>query len=254
MKLPFLEFGARDLPPVVLVHGLFGQGKNLAALGRALSEKHYVMAVDLRNHGGAGWSDEHSYEALGEDLFETFGHLGRIGVMGHSMGGKAAMMLALRHGDLVEALMVADMAPMRYGHSYDDMIEAMRAVDLGAIKTRRDADEQMKAMVPDAGMRAFLLHSLKTGDAPHWQNNIEVLAENMDQILGWPEVDARYEGRVLFLGGGKSDYISDAARPKIKALFPRAKIMSIKNAGHWLHIEEPEIFADITAHFFDGDS
>ncbi len=250
MKLPTLEFGDPARPPLVMVHGLFGQGKNLSLQARQMAETHHVFAVDLRNHGTAGWDDIHDYPSLAGDLYETFSHYPQIQIMGHSMGGKAAMMLALKRPEFVEKILVADMAPVNYTHDYDDLIGAMKRLDLSQIQTRRDADALMAPYVEDAGTRAFLLHSLKTGDEPYWQNNILGLEKNMPNILGWPEVKAQYDGSALFVGGGNSDYISDETRPTIKALFPTAKIMSIKNAGHWLHVEEPKIFGEILQRFF----
>ncbi len=251
MKLPYLEFGDPQNPPLVLVHGLFGQGKNLAAQARAMKDTHYVMSVDLRNHGSAEWDEVHDYPAMAEDIYETFADFGAIDLMGHSRGGKAAMWLALSRPEFVKSLLVADMAPVTYTHSYTQMIDAKRSIDLSKVKTRRDADALLAPAVPDAGVRAFLLHSLKTGDEPYWQNNIDDLERNMDAILGWPETDTQYDGRTLFVGGVNSDYITGDKREAIKAHFPKAKITMIKNAGHWLHAEQPQIFATVIQSFFE---
>lgn len=250
MKLPYLEFGEAHLPPLVLVHGLFGQGKNLAATARVMAKTHHVMSVDLRNHGNASWDAQNDYPAMAEDLYETFAEFGAIDLMGHSMGGKASMVLALSRPDFVKSLLVADMAPIAYTHSHSEFVEAMQRLDLAQVKTRRDADALMRADVPDDGVRAFLLHSLKTGDEPRWQNNIAVLDQNMDLIVGWPDIEGEYEGRALFVGGANSDYIGEEGREAIRRYFPKAKVMMIKNAGHWVHIEAPQVFADIMQKFF----
>ncbi len=250
MKLPYLEFGDPNAPPLVLVHGLFGQGKNLAAAARAMTKTHYVMSVDLRNHGDAGWDSTHDYPAMAEDLLETFEQFGKIEIMGHSMGGKAAMRLSLSHPEFVRRILVADMAPVAYDHSHSPLIDAMKSMDLTTIKTRREADAALAPLVKDAGTRAFLIHGLKTGDQPKWKNNLEVLDANMDNITGWPKFSGSYTGPALFVGGENSDYINEDAREAIRQYFPAAKVIMIKDAGHWLHVEKPEIFANIMRAFF----
>ncbi len=251
MKLPYLEFGDANNPPLVLVHGLFGQGKNLSAVARNMAQTHYVLSVDLRNHGSAPWDDVHDYPSMAEDLYESFASFGAIDLMGHSMGGKAAMVLALSKPEFVKSLLVADIAPVSYAHSHLSYIEAMRGLDLSKVKTRRDADALLAHAIDDAGVRAFLLHSLKTGEKPYWQNNLDALEQAMDLVIGWPEIEAQYEGRTLFVGGENSDYIDAEGREAIKRDFPRAKVMMIKNAGHWIHVEQPQIFSDIMRRFFD---
>lgn len=248
MKLPFLEFGEPDDLPVVLVHGLFGQGKNLSNIARALSTDRYVIAVDLRNHGDAKWADVHDYFSLAGDLFETFEHYPQIDIMGHSMGGKASMMLALKHPDFVRKLLVADMSPAPYTHDHSEHIDAMMGVDLTVVKTRREADALLK--IEDDGIRAFLLHGLKFEDNPRWQHNLAVLKKEMLNIVGWPVMSEMFKGPTLFVGGANSFYITKDHRDAINAAFPEAKITHIKNAGHWLHVEQPTIFAQIICDFF----
>ena len=154
------------------------------------------------------------------------------------------MMLALTRPDLIRRAVIADIAPVTYGHSQQPMIDAMRAIDLSAVATRGDADRQLQAHVDDAGVRAFLLQSLDV-KAPAWRLNLDVLSREMAKITGWPEEDfTPFEGDILFLSGGRSDYVRPEHRPAIKALFPNAKFAKIPQAGHWLHADTPREFLE----------
>lgn len=249
MKLPVREFGTKDRHPLVLVHGLFGQGKNLSGLARSLSESRFVITVDLRNHGTADWHELHTYKAMADDLLETFDDFLRIDIMGHSMGGKAAMLAALTAPERIERLLIADIAPVAYDHSHLSYIEAMRALALDDLKSRKDADEALA--IEDAGVRAFLLHSLDLkAQPPRWQFNLDALENHMSDITGWPENSNVFSQKTLFVGGKKSDYILAEHRDAIKANFPNAAIMHLKDAGHWLHAEQPLVFAKICQNFF----
>ncbi len=160
-------------------------------------------------------------------------------VLGHSMGGKAAMMLALTWPDLVNRLLVADIAPVAYTHTQMGPITAMRGVDLATVQTRADAKAQLGDLEP--GVADFLLQSLDMKDK-RWRLNLDVLDAQMDQIVGFPDASGPYEGATLFLSGANSDYVQPAHRPAIKALFPQAKFAKIPGAGHWLHAEKPREF------------
>jgi pimeloyl-ACP methyl ester carboxylesterase len=239
-------------PPLVIVHGLFGSARNWSAIARRIAQGHVagprrVIAVDLRNHGDSGWDADAGYGALAADLAETIG--GEIGapvdLLGHSMGGKAAMLLALRAPELIARLIVADIAPVTYaGHSHLPYIRAMQAVDLSAVTRRADADAMLLAGVPDRALRGFLLQSLSVAGGPaRWKLNLPALAAHMDAILGFPDVpEAAYGGPALFVHGAASDYVAPVHRPAIHALFPKARFVAVKDAGHWLHAEKPEAF------------
>jgi len=229
-------------PPLLIAHGLFGSARNWGVLAKRLSDTRRVLTVDMRNHGDSFRSDDHSYPKLAGDLAEVIAaHGGMVDVVGHSMGGKAAMALALGHGEMVRRLVVADIAPVSYGHTQQPLIDAMRAVDLAAVDRRADADAQLAPIVPEDGVRAFLLQSL---DVPErrWKLNLDALSANMAEILGWPAFDAASEVDTLFLSGGASDYVLPEHRAAIKALFPNAKFAKIPGAGHWLHAEKPREF------------
>jgi len=229
-------------PPLLIAHGLFGSARNWGVLAKRLSDSRRVLTVDMRNHGDSFRDDSHSYPDLAADLAEVIAaHGGVADVVGHSMGGKAAMALALGHPVAVRRLVVADIAPVSYGHTQQPLIDAMRAVDLSVVERRGDADAQLAPLVPEAGVRAFLLQSLDVG-ARRWRLNLDALSANMAAILGWPDLDGRYDGPALFLSGAASDYVLPEHRPAIKAMFPNAKFAKIPGAGHWLHAEKPKEF------------
>ena len=243
-----------DRPPVVIAHGLFGSARNWGGIARSLAEDRAVIAVDLRNHGQSPWDDRHDYAALAGDLAEVLAAEGPpVDVIGHSMGGKAAMVLALQQPDLVRRLAVIDIAPVAYTHTQQGHIDAMRGLDLAGLTGRAEADRRLAATVPDAGIRGFLLQSLDLrADPPRWRLNLDALEANMAAILGWPDPDGRFEGPALFLAGGASDYVRPEHRPAIRAAFPRARIARIPCAGHWLHAEAPEPTAATLRSFLDA--
>jgi len=231
-----------DQPPLLIAHGLYGSGRNWGVLAKRLSDERQVIAVDMRNHADSPWFDSHSYADMAGDLAEVIAaHGGRADVMGHSMGGKASMVLALTRPALVNRLIVADIAPVAYGHSQIQYIHAMRAADLSAVEKRSDADAQLARSVDDPALRAFLLQSLDV-KGRRWRLNLDVLEAAMPDILGWPDVQGRFDGPTLFLSGAESHYVLPEYRPAIRALFPKARFARIPGAGHWLHAEKPREF------------
>lgn len=241
-------------PPLLIVHGLFGSARNWGAIARALADRGAVLAVDLRNHGTSPRDPDHSYAALAADLAEVIAaEGGPVDVLGHSMGGKAAMVLALTEPALVRRLVVADIAPAGYGHSQTPLIRAMRDLDLQGLATRAEADRRLAETVEDRGVRAFLLQSLDLRAVPpRWRLNLDVLEAEMDRIIGWPGVEGRFDGHTLFLSGGASDYVRTEHRPLIRSLFPQARFARIPGAGHWLHAEKPREFAETLRAFLDA--
>jgi len=240
-------------PPVLIAHGLFGSARNWGVIAKRLSDTRKVLVVDMRNHGASPWFESHKYPDMAQDLADVIAeHGGVADVVGHSMGGKAAMVLAARHSDMVRRLIVADIAPVAYGHTQQHFIDAMRAVDLSLVDTRGDADRQLQATVAEDGVRAFLLQSLDVkGKA--WRLNLDVLERDMAAILSFPALEETFEGEALFLSGAASDYVRPEHRPAIKALFPHAKFAKIPGAGHWLHAEKPREFEASVAAFFNAD-
>ena len=244
-------------PPLVLLHGLFGAGQNWGAIRRALAPRYRVLTPDLRNHGASPRAAAMDYPTMAGDIAETLDAAGEAGaaVLGHSMGGKAAMQLALTHGELIDRLVVADIAPVAYGHSQSHLVRAMRGLDLRDLSARSEADRRLAAAVGDAGVRAFLLQSLDLkADTPVWRLNLDVLEREMDRITGWPGTEGRFEGPALFLAGALSDYVRPEHRERIKHLFPNAKFARIPGAGHWLHAERPREFEAALRTFLERPS
>lgn len=234
------------LPALLIVHGLFGSARNWGAIARRLSDTREVVAVDMRNHANSPFESSHSYTDLADDLADVIeAEAAPMDVMGHSMGGKAAMMLALRRPALVHRLVVADIAPVAYRHSQNHLIAAMRALPLDGLNSRQEADQRLATAIPDNGVRAFLLQSLDLRSLPpQWRLNLDVLEAQMDTITGWPELSnpVPYQGQTLFLSGAESEYVRPEHRPLIQSLFPAARFARIPGAGHWLHAEKPREF------------
>ena len=229
--------------PLLIAHGLFGSARNWGVIAKRLSATRRVITVDMRNHADSPWFDSHSYTDMANDLAMLLDQ--PMDVLGHSMGGKAAMVLALQSPALIRKLIVADIAPVSYSHSQMGPIAAMRGIDLNTISSRSDAKSQLDELEP--GVADFLLQSLDM-KTRQWRLNLDVLASEMDKIIGFPDVTGRYDGPTLFLSGATSDYVQRDARPHIKSLFPAAKFAKIPGAGHWLHAEKPREFeAAVTA-------
>ena len=235
-------YGTPGGTPVLIVHGLFGSGRNWGVIARRLSEGYHVLTPDMRNHGDSFQADSHSYHDLARDLEEVIdAHGGRAHVVGHSMGGKSAMVLALIRPEKVGSLLVADIAPVAYGHSQSQYIAAMRAVDLSRVQKRSDATVQLAANVPDTALQSFFTQSLDVAGR-RWKLNLDVLEAEMPKILGFPEIEGRFDGPTLFLSGGQSDYVLPEHRDKIRGLFPKARFARMPKAGHWLHADDPRGF------------
>lgn len=253
MKLNYSISGPENGLPLLIVHGLFGQGRNLGAIARRLAEKRRIILVDQRNHGDSPHDADHSYAAMAGDLAEVIAaNGGKADVAGHSMGGKAAMVLALTQPDLLRKLVVMDIAPITYQHSQSHLIDAMEAMDLNGLTRRSEADKRLAEHIPEAGLRAFLLQSLDLkSDPARWQLNLPVLRDYMGQAVGWPDdlPKGTFDGPALFMNGSDSDYVEEAGETAIRDYFPQARLVRIKNAGHWMHADAPEAVAETLAAF-----
>ncbi|WP_145109187.1 alpha/beta fold hydrolase [Cereibacter sediminicola] len=243
-----------DAPPLLIAHGLFGSARNWGVICRRLAETRKVIAVDMRNHGDSPWTETHRYPDMAADLAEVIrAQGGQADVLGHSMGGKAAMMLALTEPERVRRLVVADVAPVAYDHDQTRNVDVMRGLDPATVATRGDADRKLSEVLPDAGLRAFFLQSLDLkSDPPRWRLNLDLLAAEMPHIVGWPAVEGRFEGPTLFLTGELSTYVGPEHRETIQRLFPAARFAELKGAGHWLHAEKPRAFEDTVRVFLDA--
>ena len=231
-----LEYGDAALPKLLIAHGLFGSARNWGVISKRLSDVRHVVAADMRNHGESPRYPSQSYADMAGDLDALLD--GPADVLGHSMGGKAAMVMALAHPDKVRRLVVADIAPVAYEHSQSHHIAAMKALDLDRIETRSQAGEMLDA---DDEVRDFFLQSLDV-QGKRWRLNLDVLEQEMPKILGFPDVSGQFAGPALFLTGAASDYVQPEHRDRIKALFPKARFAKISGAGHWLHAQQPRAF------------
>ena len=252
------ETGAR----VVFLHGLFGQGRNFTQIAKALVPEHRSLLVDLPDHGRSAWTERFDYATVADlvaaHLRAGFAADGPVDVVGHSMGGKVAMLLALRHPELVDRLVVADIAPAAGGSTgeFAYLLDSLAALDLTTLQRRGEADERLAERVHDARVRGFLLQNLRAdGDGFRWQANLDLLRRDLDAIGGFPDVaGATFDHPVLWVAGDRSDYVRPEHGPAMRALFPRTTLVTLKGAGHWVHSEQPEAFVSVLRTFLAADA
>jgi len=245
IELSYQDIGSGS--PIIILHGLFGSKRNWSAIAKRLSAHHRVLTVDMRNHGDSPWVDGMDYRDMSQDVadFVKRHALGPSTVIGHSMGGKAAMTLALTHPELVARMVVVDIAPVERETGFGAFIDAMAAVPLAACDSRADVEEHLADVVRDKMVRSFLVQNLVRDDTGfRWRLNLAALDAGMDEIADFPIPNHHqsYTGPTLFVAGGQSDYIQPHHASDITRLFPKANITHIPGAGHWLHAEAPEVF------------
>lgn len=244
MQLHFKQFGQGE--PLVLLHGLFGQADNWLGVAPKLAEKFHVFIPDLRNHGHSPHDAVMDYSLMAADVEEFFvaQKIDRAFVVGHSMGGKVAMQLALDFPHRVKKLVVVDMAPRAYAPSHDPIFKALLALDLPAFQTRTQVEEALARDIPSLNLRRFLLKNL--GRDAHgqfvWKMNLRGIQENYGRLCRAVDADVSFNGPTLFLRGGWSDYVVPADEPDIRRLFPAAEIQTIAASSHWVHADAPEEF------------
>lgn len=241
--------------PLVLLHGLFGQARNFGQIQRALAQRWRVIALDLRNHGASPHAPDMHYATMADDVLETLAALDALpaAFMGHSMGGKVAMRAALLRPACVSRLLVSDIAPVVYSPRNHPVVAAMQAVVLHGKLTRAEADAALAEVVPEAPVRAFLLQNLRFGPHPAWRIGLAEIADALPDIEGWDApAEARYPGRTLFVAGAHSDFIGAQHRAVIRALFPAARFVTVKHAGHWVHADNPAGFLTVLEAFLSA--
>jgi len=242
-------YGEAGQPVLVLLHGLFGSAANWGSIARRLADRYRVLVPDLRNHGQSPHTHDHSYPAMVEDLRALFAQtaIERAVIVGHSMGGKVGMQLALQYPGLVDRLAVVDMSPVSYAHKFADVLRAFDAVQLDRIGGRADADRQMAEVLPIQGVRAFLLQNLvRRESAWGWRPNLVALREEQEKITAFPDHSSgsRFDGPVSFIYGSLSNYVQPSHWTRIHALFPDAEACEVEGAGHWVYADRPAEFMD----------
>ncbi|MEP9361479.1 alpha/beta fold hydrolase [Nocardioides sp. CN2-186] len=246
-------------PLVAFCHGLFGQGKNWTTIAKELATDHRVLLVDMPHHGRSPWRDRFDYVDVADQVAELFTADDPVALVGHSMGGKAAMVLALRHPALVERLCVVDVSPVAYQKmsEFSGYIQALQGIDLGRIERRSDADAALVDAVPNRTVRSFLLQNLHQDDGVwSWRPNLAVLGRDLAVLGGWPDDalagTAPYDGKTLWVNGQNSDYVRPEYVLAMDRWFPHNRRVTIKNAGHWVHSEQPEVFTEVLRRFLDA--
>jgi pimeloyl-ACP methyl ester carboxylesterase len=232
--------------PLLILHGLFGSGTNWRSVATQLGANFSVYTIDLRNHGESSWSAEMNYPAMAEDVrefIEAHG-LGAVHILGHSMGGKVAMEFTARYPGHVKRLVVVDITPRKYGGDHDEILEAMRSIDPAIAPSRSSIDASLAGKVPDSAVRAFLLTNLKRQESGgyHWKINLEAIRDQYKNLTEAVAVNARVDKPVLFILGGRSSYVSEEDRARIRKVFIDAEFVTIRHAGHWVHADAPDEF------------
>jgi esterase len=260
VKLNFRRNGETG-EPLLILHGLFGSLSNWAWHSRKLADHYTVYALDLRNHGGSPHDDAMSYPVMAQDVLAFMEDQGleSAHVLGHSMGGKVAMQLAMDHPGRIRRLVIADIAPVKYGGErgeHDEIFDGMCALDVEALTSRSQAEQQLASWVEDEVVRQFLLSNLTRDSEGNysWRINLPVLRDSYPALRDKPESDGVFDGDVLFIRGDLSDYINTSHRDETLRHFPRATIKTLMQAGHWLHAEKPETFNRLVLDFLSENS
>ena len=244
----YTELVGSGRPRFAFLHGLFGRGRNWTQLARQLDEAGMpAVLFDLPDHGRSAWSSRFSYpamaDAVAEEIDLRLGSAAQLILVGHSMGGKVAMLTALAHPELVAGLVVVDIAPGRSDQvdTFTPLVAAMRSLDLDTLDSRAEADQRLRDQVPDDAVRLFLLQNLRRKGGWHWQPNLALLGNSLDAIGGWPDVTAApYPGPVLWLAGERSGYVRPVHDAAMRELFPAVRKVVVPGAGHWVHADAPE--------------
>ncbi|TAG06687.1 MAG: alpha/beta fold hydrolase [Cytophagia bacterium] len=245
---------SKTITNIIILHGLFGTADNWFTIGKKLAEKNNVYLIDQRNHGQSGWSDNWSYEEMSEDLNEFISthQLENIALVGHSMGGKTAMLFAGKFPEKLSKLIVVDILPRYYAPHHSNIIEALKSIDLKNLTSRQEAEKQLENQGLDIGTRQFLLKNLYRNDNQNfgWRMNLDVISQKINNVGENYSNDFGYEGATIFIRGDKSNYINlENDTPIIKKHFPNAEIITVKDAGHWVHAEQPQTLLAILNDF-----
>jgi len=250
--LHYSEIG--DGEPLIILHGLFGSSKNWQSLARVFSAHFKVFSLDLRNHGQSFHHDEMNYVVMAEDAIRLIRHIGidSCSLIGHSMGGKTAILLAFKYPNLVSRLVVADIAPVIYSHAHHLLIEPILSLALDQLQSRSAVDQALQRDISDTMLRNFLLQNLeRNGEQWRWKVNWAAIDRQMHQLTEFSNLPVDWKINIpsCFIRGENSEYIGAAEEAEIKSHFEQVTIQTISNAGHWLHAEQPEQFSQIALCF-----
>ena len=251
MELNYKSFG--EGYPIIILHGLFGTLDNWQTIAKKLAEHYSVYIIDQRNHGRSPHDETFDYVAMADDLqaFMESQWIYEAHIIGHSMGGKTAMQFALTYPDLVNQLVVVDIAPKAYEGGHQTIFEALLSLDVPTLTSRKQADAALMDKIPDFGVRQFLLKNL-TNDKKggyKWKMNLPVIHQNYEQILAAIESEETFDNPTLFIRGGASNYIQDDDLPRIKTFFPKADLATVSDVGHWVHAAAPKELLKLVTNF-----
>ena len=239
--------------PVVILHGLFGSGDNWLTHAKSLSDKYHLVLPDQRNHGRSFHSNDFDYDLMASDLLELTNQLGfsKFHLIGHSMGGKTAMKFAIKFPEKIKNLMIVDIAPKAYPPHHQVILDALFEVHNSEINARKEAEEIMGKHIQELGVKQFLLKNLERKDDNTfgWRINLEGIASKIENVGTPLDSTEKYNGFTLFVRGNESNYILDEDKANLKYHFPNSKLLTIKNAGHWVHAEQPQIFINTIKEF-----
>ena len=246
-------------PDFVVLHGLFGSGKNWRSFAGSLEDDFQVWTLDARNHGDSPHADSMSYQQMAEDVARFFAEneLENVILLGHSMGGKTAMQLALQFPDRIAALIVVDIAPVCYDHLHKQLklIEAMKELHLAAEMSRSEIEKKLAVKIPEKRLLSFLMTNLNRQNGQfQWRIGLEQIAAGMPELLNYPELKSVFKGPVQFIGGENSAYLKFEYHALIRKYFPESRITMLENCGHWLHVEQPAAFQKTVNEFLQDNN
>ncbi len=255
VDLAFEEFGRAEQPPLIILHGFFASARNWRQVAERLSGRFHVYALNMRNHGGSPRAALMDYPSMAADLkqFLDSQGLSTASLLGHSMGGKVAMWFALNYPAYIDKLMVADIAPVSYVHCFNNTIQALKALPLAGISNRKQAELLLADAIPELSYRQFLLQNLVLNkDGYGWRVDLDIFYRMAPNIIAFPDAGhlSPFAGNALFIAGADSAYVKPEA---VLPLFPEATLNTIANAGHWLHVQQPDAFIAIIENFCRRD-
>jgi esterase len=255
MQLTYELFGDAKQPSLIILHGFFASARNWRAVAEKLATDFHVYVLDQRNHGASFRHPVMDYSTMTEDLAQFIDQqqLSTVSLLGHSMGGKVAMWFALQHPNKVDKLIIADIAPVSYTHCFDLTINALKTLPLAELKNRKQAEEYLASAIPELSYRQFLLQNLVLENGAYrWRVDLDIFAANAPNIVGFPDVSMLepFIGKALFIAGAESNYVQAG---DFAQLFPTAKFSQLPNAGHWLHVQQPELFVTQVKNFLQPE-